>query len=95
MNLNVVLGTDSRASNPDLSIWKELQHLAVHQPRIPTADLLAMITTSAATALGHPQRSQPLATGTRLSGTLISASPGLPFRSLIGHHETQPVLRIP
>jgi cytosine/adenosine deaminase-related metal-dependent hydrolase len=95
MDLNVVLGTDSRASNPDLSIWKELQHLAIYQPRIPTGDLLTMITTSAATALGHPQRSQPLATGTRLSGTLIAATSDLPFRSLIGHHETQPVLRIP
>lgn len=94
MGLNVVLGTDSRASNPDLSIWKELQHLAVYQPQIPTADLLAMITITAATALRHPPLSQFLATGTRLSGTLISAPPGLPFRSLIGHHQTQPILRI-
>lgn len=94
MGLNVVLGTDSRASNPDLSIWRELQHLAIYQPQIPTADLLAMITTAAATALGHPGLSQSLVTGSRLSGTLISAPPGLPFRSLIGHHQAQPILRI-
>lgn len=94
MGLNVVLGTDSRASNPDLSIWKELQHLIVHQPQIPTADLLAMITTTTATALGHPQVSQPLIAGSRLSGTLITATSRLPFRSLLGHPETYPVLRI-
>ncbi len=92
--LNVVLGTDSRASNPDLSIWKELQHIAVHHPLIPTADLLAMITTSSATALGHPHLSQPLATGSRLSGTLVAAISGLPFRSLLSHHQTQPIARI-
>ena len=30
----VVLGTDGRASNPDLSIWKELQFVATHFPHI-------------------------------------------------------------
>ena len=47
----VVLGTDSRASNPDLSIWRELQHVARLAPELPPGQLLAMITTHAADAM--------------------------------------------
>jgi cytosine/adenosine deaminase-related metal-dependent hydrolase len=47
----VVLGTDSRASNPDLSIWRELQHVARLAPELSPGQLLAMITTHAADAM--------------------------------------------
>jgi len=48
----VILGTDSRASNPDLSIWRDLQQVA-RQPAAPEVwTLLPMITTRAASALG-------------------------------------------
>lgn len=47
----VVLGTDSRASNPDLSIWRELQHVARLAPELSPGQLLAMITTHAAEAM--------------------------------------------
>ncbi|MFO1000310.1 MAG: amidohydrolase family protein [Planctomycetaceae bacterium] len=47
----VVLGTDSRASNPDLSIWRELQHVARLAPELSPGLLLAMITTHAAEAM--------------------------------------------
>ena len=50
----VILGTDSRASNPDLSIWKELQHVARQPNTPPLWQLLPMITTTAAAAMGHP-----------------------------------------
>lgn len=53
----VILGTDSRASNPDLSIWKELQHVARQHHAPPIWELLTMITTDAARALGQaPER---------------------------------------
>ncbi len=48
----VVLGTDSRASNPDLSIWKELQHVARCFPEITVNRLVAMVTTHSAEAMG-------------------------------------------
>ena len=48
----VILGTDSRASNPDLSIWRELQHVASLAPELSPEQLLAMITTHAAEAMG-------------------------------------------
>lgn len=47
----VVLGTDSRASNPDLSIWRELQHVARLASELSPGQLLAMITTHAAEAM--------------------------------------------
>lgn len=53
--INVVLGTDGRASNPDLSLWKELQFLHAQAPDIPASDLLRMATVDAAAALGLEQ----------------------------------------
>jgi cytosine/adenosine deaminase-related metal-dependent hydrolase len=47
----VILGTDSRASNPDLSIWRELQHVARLAPELSPEQLLAMMTTHAAEAM--------------------------------------------
>lgn len=54
--VNVVLGTDSRASNPDLSLWRELQFLKKRHPDFPDTELLHLVTRNAAHALrlqGH------------------------------------------
>lgn len=48
----VILGTDSRASNPDLEIWREVQHVARAFPDLPPSVLMAMVTTHAAEAMG-------------------------------------------
>lgn len=50
--VSVVLGTDSRASNPDLNLWKEVQHVQKEFPDIPDEQLLGMVTKDAAFALG-------------------------------------------
>lgn len=50
--VRVVLGTDSRASNPDLSIWKELQFVANMHPTQGIGTLLPMITSESARAIG-------------------------------------------
>ncbi|QDU76600.1 Aminodeoxyfutalosine deaminase [Bremerella volcania] len=50
--IRVVLGTDSRASSPDLDLWAELQHVAQTFPNIPAEQLLPMVTRDAAFALG-------------------------------------------
>jgi aminodeoxyfutalosine deaminase len=51
--VNVALGTDSRASNPDLSILAEMQFAAAQHPLVVPAGLLRMITVDAARALGR------------------------------------------
>ncbi|MCA9188711.1 MAG: amidohydrolase family protein [Pirellulaceae bacterium] len=51
--IRVVVGTDSRASNPDLSIWNEIRTLAgIWRKRIPPEKILGMGTNEAAQALG-------------------------------------------
>lgn len=52
MGINVTLGTDSRASNPDLSLWNELRLLHSLSPDLPASGLLKLATVNAACALG-------------------------------------------
>lgn len=47
----VALGTDSRASNPDLSLWNEVRWLLEHRPDVKWQDVLAMATIHGANAL--------------------------------------------
>lgn len=65
--VRVVLGTDSRASNPDLSIWRELQFVARRHPEIPPGELLQMITTEAAVALGADPTPYQIRVGSKLT----------------------------
>lgn len=46
------LGTDSLASNPNLSLWQEMAILREEHPSIPPADVLAMATQNGARILG-------------------------------------------
>lgn len=48
---NVALGTDSRASNPDLSLHEELRYVAQHFPELPFATVLELGTRRSARAL--------------------------------------------
>ena len=67
----VVLGTDGRGSNPDLSIWRELQMVAAVAPDISAQRLLAMLTTDAAEALGLAAADHHIACGNPIRGTLL------------------------
>jgi aminodeoxyfutalosine deaminase len=49
--VRVAVGTDSRASNPDLRLFEELRHIARHHPGIPPDAILRMGTLSGAVAL--------------------------------------------
>ena len=51
----MALGTDSRASNPDLNLWREVQHLLRHRPDIRPSDVLRMATLHGAEALGKSE----------------------------------------
>jgi cytosine/adenosine deaminase-related metal-dependent hydrolase len=50
------LGTDSLASNPQLSLWREMRLLADEHPELAPADILRMATLGGATALGQEQQ---------------------------------------
>lgn len=49
---SVAIGTDSRGSNPDLNLWRELQFLRRTFPDVDPVELLALGTTHGARALG-------------------------------------------
>ncbi|WP_425614125.1 amidohydrolase family protein [Anatilimnocola sp. NA78] len=48
----VAVGTDSRASNPDLSVWKELQQVRANHPAVSPEQILRMGTINGAEGLG-------------------------------------------
>jgi len=50
--VRVAIGTDSRASNPDLSLWHELVHIAARQTDVAPAEILRLGTLAGAEALG-------------------------------------------
>jgi cytosine/adenosine deaminase-related metal-dependent hydrolase len=51
--VRVALGTDSRASNPDLSLFEEMRFVARHFPEVEPAYILRMGTAAGAEALGQ------------------------------------------
>ncbi len=87
----VVLGTDSRASNPDLSLWKELQFVAMNFPEISIPRLLGMATTDAADSLGLPLECHQISAGAELKCVMLHAENDAgDLRGLICHPTTQP-----
>jgi cytosine/adenosine deaminase-related metal-dependent hydrolase len=61
--VHLALGTDSRASNPDLCILREMQHVARHHPKIRPDDILKMGTLASAEALGRATQVGSLTVG--------------------------------
>ncbi len=61
--IRVALGTDSLASNPDLSILAEMRHLHRHYPDTPGDVLLRMATLAGAEALGWAEETGSLEAG--------------------------------
>ncbi|MEX2120657.1 MAG: amidohydrolase family protein [Pirellulales bacterium] len=60
---SVAVGTDSRASNPDLGLLAELRFIARHYPEIPPRVVLELGTVRAARALGLPEPAGQLKAG--------------------------------
>jgi cytosine/adenosine deaminase-related metal-dependent hydrolase len=63
--VRVALGTDSRASNPDLNLYRELRFAASRHATVAPADVLRMATLSGAEALGLAACTGSLSDGKR------------------------------
>lgn len=74
--VRVALGTDSLASNPDLSILAEIRHLHRHYPDVSGEMLLRMATLSGAEALGWANESGSLETGKSADLVVVPLVPG-------------------
>jgi cytosine/adenosine deaminase-related metal-dependent hydrolase len=90
----VVIGTDSRASNPDLSVWRELQFLARLNNTLPWSQLLCLATTNAARILNLPSVPTRLITNTPLDGMLVpcSATSESSLSGSLARPESQPTI---
>ena len=55
LGFNICLGTDSLASNDDLSLFAEMRALQRSEPALSPKEILEMVTVNAARALGKPQ----------------------------------------
>ncbi len=73
--VRVALGTDSRASNPDLDVWKEVQHLLKHRIDLDPQAVLAMATRQAPNALGRLDLGRIEFGSRALLGTVRSTPP--------------------
>jgi cytosine/adenosine deaminase-related metal-dependent hydrolase len=69
--VRVAVGTDSRASNPDLCILSELKHINRHHPQVAPEEILKMGTLYGAEALGISEELGSLIPGKRASLTVI------------------------
>jgi cytosine/adenosine deaminase-related metal-dependent hydrolase len=54
LGCNICLGTDSLASNEDLSLFAEMRYFQKSEPGIAPEQILSMVTSNAALALGKP-----------------------------------------
>ena len=79
MRFNVCLGTDSLASNSDLSLFAEMRQLALAEPSLSAREILEMVTVNAAAALGQEQ------TLGRLRGGYLADAIALPFTGALPH----------
>lgn len=89
--VRVVAGTDSRASNPDLSLLEELRVIAGRFPAIPPEEVLAMGTSEAAEAIGWSSTVGTISVGKRADlVALPCAGDGNPEEAILSS-EVQPM----
>ena len=72
----VALGTDSRASNPDLSLFDELRFVGQQYPEVDPAVVLALATQGGAAALGLADRVGTLESGKQADLTVVELAGG-------------------
>jgi len=92
--VNVALGTDSLASNPDLSILEEMRYLYRHSGAVSARDILRLGTANGAKSLGLDREIGGLAAGKRADLAVVQL-PDMdsddPHELLLG--ESGPVVR--
>ena len=68
----LALGTDSRASNPDLSLWEEMKFVAQWHPELPGSTVLELGTIRGAAALGLAERLGTLEAGKQADFVVVA-----------------------
>jgi len=81
--VNVALGTDGLASNPDLDVLAELRELHRRYPDVPAATLLEMATINGARALGFDGECGTLEAGKSADFVVLSGAGDDPHGALL------------
>jgi aminodeoxyfutalosine deaminase len=74
LGVSMALGTDSRASNPDLSLFEEMRFVAEHHPDVDPATILRLGTMAGAAALGLEKRTGTIEIGKQADLAVIALS---------------------
>ncbi len=85
--VNVALGTDSRASNPDLSILEEMRYIYRRFGAVPPDEILRLGTANGAKSLGLDGEIGVLVTGKRADLTVVQLPDAVsddPYELLLG-----------
>ena len=69
--INVALGTDSRASSPDLNLLSDIRHVAHRHPALSPAAVLRLGTLAGAKALGREAQLGTLEPGKQANLTIV------------------------
>lgn len=83
--VRVVLGTDSRATNPDLNVFEEMRYVAARSPAVEPSSIVRMASLWAAEALGCDEQFGSIVPGKLAFLTLVRLPPSAgtdPFESL-------------
>lgn len=80
--INVCIGTDSRASSPDLNLVDDLRLVHQHSPEVPVETLWEMVTTRASRAL-HRQDVGAIAAGMRADLVAFEIRGSDPLREIL------------
>lgn len=84
LGLRIAIGTDSLASCPDLSLWRELLVLRQHFPSVAASRLVEMATKNGADALGQGEQMGRLEPGLRPGVIAVEGEAGeQPFEFLV------------
>jgi cytosine/adenosine deaminase-related metal-dependent hydrolase len=95
--VRVAVGTDSLASNPDLSLLAELRHIAAAHPAVAPATILRMGALDGATALGLSERLGSITTGkiSRLATIAVDPAANDPCAAILaGSGQIQPLTNV-
>ena len=84
LGVRIALGTDSRASNPDLNLWSEARQARAVSPAIPDDCWLRAMTLDAAYSLGREDRAGSLAVGQPFRPCVIELPESAPIEPDFG-----------
>jgi cytosine/adenosine deaminase-related metal-dependent hydrolase len=96
LGFNICLGTDSLASNSDLSLFAEMRELLRKEPGLSPREIVAMATLNGALAIGQPDSLGKMAPGAYADLIAVPEAPSATdvFETIVAFEETVPWIMV-